>query len=128
MELREAAAELWTREDGNGSTEECLFPGEANELRLRHSEDEGGVVKAVLNCEDRAELLSEVSTAVRSVGGRVVRAEIVTVGGWTKCQLWVDGIGEDGVESLSRALKGVVDRPGFLCGSGRGYKRIRFSP
>lgn len=136
-ELREAAAELWTRDDGDG-TEEFLFPGETNELRLGRCEGEGegevegegGVVKAMLNCEDRAELLSEVSTAVRSVGGRVVRAEMVTVGGWTKCLLWVHGLGQDGLEALRRALKVVVDRPSFFCGSGRGFrgnKRIRFS-
>ncbi|KAJ9670226.1 hypothetical protein PVL29_026648 [Vitis rotundifolia] len=136
-ELREAAAELWTRDEGDG-TEELLFPGETNELRLGRCEGEGegevegegGVVKAMLNCEDRAELLSEVSTAVRSVGGRVVRAEMVTVGGWTKCLLWVHGLGQDGLEALRRALKVVVDRPSFFCGSGRGFrgnKRIRFS-
>lgn len=128
-ELREAAAESWTRDDGD-STEELLFPGETNELRLGHCEGEGGVVKAMLNCEDRSELLSEVSTAVRSVGGRVVRAEMVTVGGWTKCLLWVHGLGQDGMEALRRALKVVFDRPNFFSESGRGFrgnKRIRFS-
>ena len=127
-ELREAAAELWTRQDGD-SSEELLFPGETNELRLGHCEGEVGVVKATLNCEDRSELLSEVSTAVRSVGGRVVRAEMVTVGGWTKCLLWVHGLGQDGVEALRRALKVVVDRPNSFCGSAHGFrgKRIRLS-
>lgn len=101
-----------------GRTKDCVFPGEADKLSLEHSdEDKGGVlVKVTFSCEDRPGLMSEVAREVRSVKGRVVKSEMVTVGGRTKSVLWVQGVGDgnDGTAKLRRALKVVIERPILL--------------
>lgn len=97
-----------------GRTKNCVFPGEADKLSLEHSEeDTGGVVKVTFSCEDRPGLMSEVAREVRSVKGRMVKSEMVTVGGRTKSVLWVQGVGDgnDGTAKLRRALKVVIERP-----------------
>ena len=44
--------------------------------------------------------------------GRVVKFEMVTLGGRTKSVLWVQGLsgGNEGIEMLRRALKVVIER------------------
>lgn len=92
--------------------EECVFPSEANELSLRNCNRDRGMLKVTLSCEDQPELMSDLSRALRSVKGRLVRAEMVPVGGRIKCVLWVRGFkGNEGMVMLKRALNLVIDRP-----------------
>lgn len=92
--------------------EECVFPSEANELSLRNCNRDRGMLKVTLSCEDQPELMSDLSRALRSVKGRLVRAEMVPVGGRIKCVLWVQGFkGNEGMVMLKRALNLVIDRP-----------------
>ncbi|CAH9111083.1 unnamed protein product [Cuscuta europaea] len=67
-------------------------------------------------CEDRPGLNRELSEAVHSVNGRVVKAEMATVGGRTKVDVVVRWYSDQGggdrekdLTSLRRALKVVVD-------------------
>lgn len=100
---------------------ECLFPSEANELTLRDANGDGGMFKVTLSCEDKRGLMSDLARAVRSVKGRLVRAEIVPVGGRIKCVLWVHGLkGNSGMAALKRALNFVIDKP-LSSGNGRFY-------
>ncbi|KAL5822102.1 hypothetical protein ACOSQ3_023984 [Xanthoceras sorbifolium] len=99
-----------------------VFPSEADELNLRYS-DNMGLLKATLSCEDKPGLISDLTRAVRSVKGRVVKAEMVTVGGRTKFVLWVQALkGDEGMMMLKRALNLVIDRP-VLPAKG---KKLRF--
>jgi hypothetical protein len=46
------------------------------------------------------------------VKGKVVRAEMVTMGGRTKCVLWVQGInGNEELEMLRRVLNALTEKP-----------------
>lgn len=105
-----------------GFPEECVFPGESEELTLSHHE--GGLVSATICCQDRPALMSDIERAVRSARLRVVRAEMATVGGRTKSIMWLQGGGsaascgganEDTVWKLRRELKVVIDKPGSFC-------------
>ncbi|KAK0603135.1 hypothetical protein LWI29_001727 [Acer saccharum] len=87
------------------------FPSDANQLNLCYSNDNTGLLKAVLSCEDKSALMSDLTRAVKSVKGWVVKAEMVTVGGRTKCVLWVQGLkGNEGMVVLKRALNLVINR------------------
>ncbi|KAJ6420248.1 hypothetical protein OIU84_030208 [Salix udensis] len=88
-----------------GGRLECVFPASADKLRIGSCEGKGQeVVKVVFSCDDKRKLLSDVARAVRSVKGNVVRAEMVTMGGRTKCVLWVQGI--NGNDELKDAKEG----------------------
>ncbi|KAK4722520.1 hypothetical protein R3W88_012753 [Solanum pinnatisectum] len=70
-------------------------------------------VKATICCEDRLSLNRDLSSAIRSIQGRVIKAEMATVGGRTKAELVVvlgkaNG-GEKDVGQLKWALKAVVE-------------------
>ncbi|KAK9109126.1 hypothetical protein Sjap_017186 [Stephania japonica] len=130
-------------QDGDRTTTEqkpWAVPGETDELTVGYCEEGpqgrwdpesrhrqvGGTslvvvvvrVRVSMSCEDRPGLLTEVTRAVRSVRGRVVRAEMGTVGGRTRSGLVVEFVGRERGEGhhellgvLRRALKGVMDRP-----------------
>ncbi|PSS36668.1 Transcription factor bHLH30 like [Actinidia chinensis var. chinensis] len=113
-DLKKTIAEL---ADIGGDSESCLYhmlPSETDELKLCHVEGDpqGALIKATLCCDDRPELISEVTRAVRSVAGTVVRAEMATVGGRIKSVLWIQvksSGGGEGLGMLRRALKVVVE-------------------
>lgn len=111
-ELRKTVSALEGVCCGNGA-KDCVFPGETDKLSLESCDDEQGLVKVTFSCEDRPGLMSTVAKAVRTVKGRVVKSEMVTVGGRTKCVLWVRGLGgrNEGIVMLRRALKVVIERP-----------------
>nr|WCO08297.1 hypothetical protein [Suaeda aralocaspica] len=104
----------------------CLLPGDMDEVNLQRSEYDNNTLIASLCCEDRPELIVDLSRALRSVKGKVLKAEIATVGGRTKSVLWVRGVGCGGAEGLlKRALKVVVDKPSFSSsGLGNGLMRM----
>lgn len=119
------------------------FPGESDEATLSYC-DGGGEdgeprrMKATVCCEDRLGLNRDLNRAIRSVRAKVVRAEMMTIGGRTKSVVviqWPQG-GEEEEEkeevgALERALKAVVeDRALVGSGMGRivlGQKRARDS-
>lgn len=113
-ELKRQVADV-ARRDGEGyggsiRASEWLFPAETDELTLSHCCN--GLIKATLCCEDRPGLNRDLNKAVKSVRGRVVRAEMATVGGRTKSVVVVEGDVGGKVEDMGRlrkALKAVVD-------------------
>ena len=114
-ELRKTVSDL----EGvcGGSSKDCVFPGGADKLSLENGDgdDDKGLVKVTFSCEDRPGLISAVARTLRSMKGRVVKFEMVTLGGRTKSVLWVQGLsgGNEGIGMLRRALKVVIDRPNF---------------
>ncbi|KAG7990227.1 hypothetical protein I3843_02G014800 [Carya illinoinensis] len=94
--LRKTASDLEAVCDGT-SNKDCIFPCKADKL-----------IKVMFSCEDRPGLMSAMERALRSVQGRLVRSEMVTVGGRTKSVLWVQGLSggnAEGIVKLRRALK-----------------------
>ncbi|KAM1291992.1 hypothetical protein ACFX13_019351 [Malus domestica] len=113
-ELKKALTEVEAACHCGDRRDECVLPGGVDKLSVEQCEGEkGGLVKATFSCEDRLGLISDMTRALSCVKGRVVRAEMVTVGGRSKNALWVQGLGggNEGVVALKRALKVVIDRP-----------------
>ncbi|XP_061993194.1 transcription factor bHLH131 [Rosa rugosa] len=112
-ELKKVVADTEAACRGSGS--ECVIPSGFNKLSLQKCEGkQEGLVKATFSCEDRPGLILDMIRELRSGKGRVVRAEMVTVGGRTKSVLWVKGLGagSEGIVCLKKALnKVIVDRP-----------------
>lgn len=128
-ELKKAAAEVEAACHSSGR--ECGVPDGDDRLSVEQCEIGGGLLgtKAMLSCEDRAGLMAEVAMAVRSVKGKALRAETVSVGGRTKVLVWVKGLGanknEDLVVLMRRAFKVVMDRP-RSCGNILYNRNLRF--
>ncbi|KAJ4880165.1 basic helix-loop-helix (bHLH) DNA-binding superfamily protein [Raphanus sativus] len=67
--------------------------------------------RVVFSCSDREGLMSEVAESMKAANAKAVRAEMMTVGGRTKCVLFVQGVsGNEGLVKLKKALKPVVNR------------------
>lgn len=114
-ELKRAVAEVEAA-CRHGDSDECVLPGGVDKLSLEQCDGEQeGLVKATLSCGDRPGLISDMTRALSSVKGRLVRAEMVIVGGRSKNVLWIQGLGDgkEGMVALRRALKVVIDRPIF---------------
>lgn len=115
-ELKKVVADTEAACRGSGS--ECVIPSGVNKLSLEKCEGkQEGLVKATFSCEDRPGLILDMIRELRSGKGRVVRAEMVTVGGRTKSVLWVKGLGagSEGIVCLKKALnKVIVDRPSII--------------
>ncbi|KAF5207048.1 Transcription factor bhlh [Thalictrum thalictroides] len=129
-----------TTSSGSGSRE-WIFPGESDEIIMSYcesderSESSWSRVKVTISCEDRVDLVKDLSDAVKSVRARVVKAEMSTIGGRTKSELVIEkrrGGSEDDDSELSvlkRALKSVIDKP-TVSGTNQilfGNKRQRLS-
>lgn len=124
-ELRKKVEEQLEQHQNGGETglvTPLFFPGENDEVAVVPYA--GGVegetaVKATICCEDRPGLNRDLTEAVQSVKGRVVKAEMATVGGRTKVDVVVrlcteqggdgGGVGEKDLGPLRRALKAVVE-------------------
>lgn len=117
-ELKKAATEIeaaFHAHGGSGEDQSVLFPSGADGLSLEHCGGSGGLVKAVVSCEDRVGLMSEMTREVGAVEGKVVKAEMVSVGGRTNCVMWVKGLGgtttgNERFAVLKKALKVLVER------------------
>ncbi|CAI9116156.1 OLC1v1017235C1 [Oldenlandia corymbosa var. corymbosa] len=124
-ELRRNVADRYSLKENGGGPSLSFLPGENDELNVSYCGGDDGeegrrlvTVKAVICCEDRPRLNGELTEAVKSVNGKVVRAEMATVGGRTKAVLVVRcGGGAAGKEvgSLTRALKAVVENKMLGC-------------
>ncbi|XP_073158687.1 transcription factor bHLH30-like [Henckelia pumila] len=121
-ELRQATTDLT----------QSMFPTETDELKVCPCEDDSGLIKATLCCEDRPEMILDLIQALNSVKAKVTRAEMCTIGGRTKSSLWVELVGSErdlGLAKLRQVLKMVVEKSTLLAGSGQilpGNKRPRF--
>ncbi|KAI4307488.1 hypothetical protein L6164_030667 [Bauhinia variegata] len=118
----------------SAETETWPFPGECDEATLSYCDDAGEprLLKATLCCEDRPNLNRDLIQAIRSVRGKAVRAEMMTVGGRTKSVVvmqWPGHGGEQDVAVLERALKAVVENRALvgprMGGIVLGHKRAR---
>lgn len=135
-ELSKQAADV-ARQDGDVCSsgleaEPWPFPGESDEATLCYCDsEEKKLMKATLCCEDRPGLNMDLARAIRSVRARVVRAEMMTIGGRTKSVLvlqWAGNRGLDEIEVLKRALKAVMENRASGTGLGQmgsGNKRPR---
>ena len=139
-ELRKRAAEVAEQNGCSGGRSEAwAFPGETDEVSLGYYEGNERLIKATLCCEDRPSLNRDLREAIGSVRGRVVRAEMATVGGRTKnvvVMQWDGGGGGGGggeaeLGNLRKALKAVVENRASSFGSTTQvfpfHKRPRFS-
>ncbi|PHU20475.1 hypothetical protein BC332_11626 [Capsicum chinense] len=98
-----------------------FIPSENDVVIVNYCDNEERTVKTTVCCEDRPALNRDISSAIRSVQGRVVKAEMATVGGRTKAEMVVvlakaNG-GEKDVALLKRALKAVVENRALGLGS-----------
>lgn len=90
---------------------EQVIPSETDGLSLVQC-GVNGAVKATFSCDEKPDLVSDLTRMLRSVKGQVVRAEMVVVGGRIKWELSVQGLGgNEGMRVLKRALQMVLDRP-----------------
>ncbi|PIM99204.1 hypothetical protein CDL12_10373 [Handroanthus impetiginosus] len=147
-ELKKATSELTGIDNNNNKNNysndstsntpslKFMFPTETDELKVCHCNEGNnnpGLIKATLCCEDRPEIVLDLIQALKSVEAKVIRAEMSTVGGRTKSVLWVRmAVGSEsdvGLGRLRRALKMVMDKSTLLAGSGQGLpgnKRARY--
>ncbi|XP_054809784.1 transcription factor bHLH131 isoform X2 [Prosopis cineraria] len=111
-ELKKNVSELEAI-SANSSGEITVFPSEVDKLKLEHCKDEEGLMKATLSCEDRPGLMSAMTRALKSLRAKVVKAEMVNVGGRIREVLWVQGLenGNEGMGVLKRTLKVVMHKP-----------------
>ncbi|CAA7052160.1 unnamed protein product [Microthlaspi erraticum] len=85
-------------------------PSLEDNLRLGHCNNKD-MARVVFSCTDREGLMSEVAASMKAAKAKAVRAEIMTVGGRTKCALLVQGVnGNEGLLRLKKSLKSVVNR------------------
>ncbi|XP_010555406.1 PREDICTED: transcription factor bHLH131 isoform X2 [Tarenaya hassleriana] len=88
---------------------EMAAPRLEDDLKL--SQCNRGLAKVVFSCSDRKGLMSEIAESLATTKGKAVRAEIMTVGGRTKCALYVQGVnGNEGMVRLKKALKPILNR------------------
>lgn len=120
--------------DSNNQDEYMIIPSETDELDLFYCDQHCGTIKAVICCEDRSELMSDIVSALNSVQAKVVRAEMATIGGRTKLVLWLLHGSLDRDEGLTATRRALVMVMGsavvVLSESGKdlpGGKRIRMS-
>ncbi|XP_076922888.1 transcription factor bHLH30-like [Bidens hawaiensis] len=119
-ELKKVAAEL----ESTGMDESegyYMIPSENDELELTYVGEDSSTKKIMIKvrvcCEDRQEVIVELTRALESVRVKLVRTEIGTLGGRIKCVLWVQVSSltkDQGLQELRRALKVVMDRASFL--------------
>ena len=105
LEAASASSSCWTTN----------FPHAVDKLNVERCKNEEGLIKATLSCEDRPELMSEITRALKSVKGELVKAEMVNVGERTRTVLWIQGLesGNEGIIVLKRILKVVMHKPTF---------------
>lgn len=94
---------------------ESVLPSGEDRLAVEHREGQEteGLVKVMFCCEDRRGVMSDITKIVKSTEGKVVKAEMVAVGGRIKCALWVQGVnGNEELGILRLALHNtLIDRP-----------------
>ncbi|XP_061362009.1 transcription factor bHLH131-like [Gastrolobium bilobum] len=100
-------------ENSDDLEEENVFPNVNDDLAVEKCNDEQGLVKATLSCEDRPGLMLAISRAVAEVKAKVVKAEMVMMGERFKSVLWIQYPANENVTMLKRVLKVVMQKPSF---------------
>ncbi|KAM0022073.1 putative transcription factor bHLH family [Helianthus debilis subsp. tardiflorus] len=122
-ELKTITAELESTslDQSDDTIRNYVIPGENDELKLTYIGEDTStnnvMIKVSICCEDRPDLIVELTRALGSVQGKLVRTEIGTLGGRIKCVLWVQVYAvtrDQGLDELRRVLKVVTDRASFL--------------
>lgn len=104
-----------------------MLPSETDEITVLscdYSSDGKLIFKASLCCEDRSDLLPDLSEILRSLNLKMLRAEMATLGGRVRNILIVAAEKDQSVESvhfLQNALKSLLERSN----SGERSKRRR---
>lgn len=115
-----------TYNTSSAAEHEYIVPSETDELMLYYCDKYFGTIKVTVCCDDRPELMQDVTRALNSVQAKVFRAEMATVGGRTKMVLWVQSPSADENDGslmlIQGALKIVIDGAVSL-----GGKRPRLS-
>lgn len=119
-ELKKLASE---KRAANREVSECGIPSGADRLSLENCDGEG-MVKVVMSCEDRQDIMAELAKALKTVEVKVVRAEMVTVGGRDKFSLWIQGP-KEGPGVLKRVLEAVMRRPSWIARKSRNAWHVR---
>ncbi|VVB03734.1 unnamed protein product [Arabis nemorensis] len=84
-------------------------PALEDNLRLGHCNNKD-MARVVFSCSDREGLMTEVAESMKAMNAKAVRVEIMTVGGRTKCALFVQGVnGNEGLIRLKKSLKHVLN-------------------
>ncbi|GJV12074.1 putative transcription factor bHLH107 [Tanacetum coccineum] len=119
-ELKTIITNITSSQEDGDSRPSIFIPGENDEATVNYCNNG---VQATICCDDRADLNQNLMEAIQSVGGKVVKAEIATVGGRTKVEVVVEwpecNRAKEDVLLLRRALKAVVEnrifgRTGFV--------------
>ncbi|CAH8325660.1 unnamed protein product [Eruca vesicaria subsp. sativa] len=80
-------------------------PALEDNLRLSHCNNKD-LARVVFSCSDREGLMSEIAESIKVVKANALRAEIVIVGGRTKCALLAQGVNSnEGLVRLKKSLK-----------------------
>ncbi|KAF8024794.1 hypothetical protein BT93_F1848 [Corymbia citriodora subsp. variegata] len=96
------------------------LPGELDEASLSRCSGEEGLVEATVCCNDRPSLNQDLGQAIQAFGARVVRAEMATLAGRTRCILRINWAGREcEFGGLEQALRMVVENRALEYGSGR---------
>ncbi|XP_002978655.2 transcription factor bHLH30 [Selaginella moellendorffii] len=95
-------------------------PTDVDELKVdtdASSSDGNFVLKASLCCEDRPDLLSDLTKALRTLKLRTLKAEIATLGGRVKNVILIgkDHSDEQGGAAMESSSDGTGDRPSVSC-------------
>uniref|UniRef100_A0A7N1A387 BHLH domain-containing protein n=2 Tax=Kalanchoe fedtschenkoi TaxID=63787 RepID=A0A7N1A387_KALFE len=91
-----------------------LLPTETDTVSVSRCQDEevgeknNLFVKATVCCEDRPDLNRDLVQLVRSVQGKITRAEMASVGGRTKMVMTLKLTGGGGEEELRRVRRGLM--------------------
>ncbi|CAH2058834.1 unnamed protein product [Thlaspi arvense] len=100
-------------------------PALEDNLRLGHCNNRD-LARVVFSCSDREGLMSEVAESMKAAKAKTVRAEIMTVGGRTKCVLFVQVVnGNEGLINLKKSLKPLVNVTPSSSSEAQNYKNGR---
>ncbi|KAA0036340.1 hypothetical protein IC582_018312 [Cucumis melo] len=110
----------------NREFRDCGIPSGADRLTLEQCNGGEGMVKAVMSCEDRQDIMAELAKALKTMKVKLVRAEMVTVGGRNKFSLWIQGP-KEGHGGIKRVLEAVMKRPSWIARKPRNVWQSRAS-
>ncbi|GAB2226123.1 hypothetical protein Drorol1_Dr00021915 [Drosera rotundifolia] len=125
VDMRSAVGKMAEASHGGGVSGVAagiLLPDDTNNANVRRADQaDASLLIATLSCEDRGNLIPDIITAPGSANGRVIRAEMATVGGRVKTKLWVRVAGvatccgssggkDEATFALQRALRDVVEK------------------
>ncbi|XP_077212793.1 putative transcription factor bHLH107 [Tasmannia lanceolata] len=126
-ELKRNAADVASNESQGSMSP---IPTETDEVKLE-SDPDSSLIKASICCDERPDLFSKITTALRSLQLKAVKADIATIRSRTKIILLIKGSEKEAspniFPALRRALKTVMGKTGALGPLVLQNKRLRLS-